>query len=75
MWTAPPLVGSTIGRPTNRRQPPFQYVEKVVPNEQTFRGAAAAAMIMMGASVGCIPNRRPEGFSTKSLRVIAEAET
>ena len=70
-----PLVGSAIVRPTNRRQPAFQYVEKVVPNGQTFRGAAAAATIMMRPSVGCIPNRRPEGFSRKSLRMTAEVET
>jgi hypothetical protein len=74
MWTAPPLVGSAIGRPTNRRQPPFQYVEKVVSNGHTFRGAAAAAMTIIRASVGCIPNRIPEGFSRKSLRTTAEAE-
>jgi len=45
-----------------------------VPNGQTFRGAAATAMIMMRASVGCIPNRIPEGFSRKFLRMTAEAE-
>jgi hypothetical protein len=73
MWIVPPLVGSAIGRPTKRRQPPFQCVEKVVPNWHTFRGAAAAAMIIMRASVGCIPNRIPEGFSRKSLRTTAEA--
>ena len=74
MWTAPPLVGSANGRRDNRRQPPFQYVKKVVPNWHTLRGAAAVAMITMRASVGCIANRIPEGFSTKSLRTTAEAE-
>jgi hypothetical protein len=45
-----------------------------VSNGHTFRGAAAAAMTIIRASVGCIPNRIPEGFSRKSLRTTAEAE-
>jgi hypothetical protein len=74
MWTAPPLVGSVSGRRANLRQPPLQYVEKVVPNSQTFRGADAVAMTVMRASVGCIANRIPGGFSRKSFSCTAEAE-
>ena len=72
MWTAPPLVGRATGRPASRRQPPFQCEEKVVPNWQTLRGAAAVAVTTMRASVGCIPNNTPEGFSRKSLRTTSE---
>jgi hypothetical protein len=32
-------------------------------------------VIAMRASVGCIPNRIPEGFSRTSLRITADAET
>jgi hypothetical protein len=39
-----------------------------VPNGHTFKGAAAAELTSMRASVGCIPNRIPEGFRRKSLR-------
>ena len=74
MWTAPPLVGSALARTPNRRQPPFQYVKKVVPNSQTFSGATALALTAMRASVGCIQNRIPEGFNRKSLRTTAETE-
>jgi hypothetical protein len=74
MWTAPPLVGSARRRLANRRQPPFQYVEKVVSNWHTFKGAAAVVSTLMRASVGCIQNRIPEGCNTKALRTVAEAE-
>jgi hypothetical protein len=46
----------------------------VVPNWQTFSGVAAVAMTVMRASVGCIVNRIPEGFSRKSLTTTADAE-
>jgi hypothetical protein len=74
MWTAPPLVGSASGRRANLRQPPFQYVEKVVPTSQTLSGAEAVATTVMRASVGCIPNAIPGGFSRKSFSCTAEAE-
>jgi hypothetical protein len=72
MWTAPPLVGSANGRSASRRQPPFQWLEKVVPSWQTSRGAAAATTSVMRASVGCISRRIPEGLNRKLLRSTAE---
>jgi hypothetical protein len=67
-------MGSANGRPTSRRHPPSQYVENVVPNWQTFSGAAAAAVTTTRALVGCIPNKIPDGFNRKCLRTSSETK-
>jgi hypothetical protein len=46
----------------------------VVPNWQTFSGAAAAAVTTMRALVGCIPNTIPDGFNRKCLRTSSETK-
>jgi hypothetical protein len=67
-----PLVGSANCRRPSRIQPPVQCDENVVPTWQTFRRASAFAVIVIRASVGCIPNRIPAGSNKKLSRMTAE---